>query len=210
MKPRTDGTRGLREFLVWGLHSWVAKIYTNPLVVLFIYTVGLYGLYYTPLFGTLMSTHVGHVLMSVHFMVAGYLFYWVIIGIDPVPKPLPYWGKLLLLLVSMVIHAFFAVPIMSASIPIAAEWFAQVKPPWITSLLADTHLAGGIAWGFGEIPALVVLVALSVQWARDDTKKARRRDRQVDRDGDRELDDYNAHLARLSAADTARQTRDTH
>ena len=155
-----------------------------------------------------MSSHLGHVLMSGHFLVAGYLFYWVIIGVDPLPRPLPYWGKLVMLLLSMVVHSFFALPIMSATTPIAAEWFASVQPPWLTDLVADTRLGGGIAWGFGEIPAFIVLVALSVQWARDDTKIARRRDRQVDRVGDHELDAYNERLARLAEADSAREARE--
>jgi len=209
LPPAPRGEKGPRELIVWALHSPLARFFTNPIVVLLIYTVGLYGLYFTPLFPTLMSTHVGHVLMSLHFLVAGYLFYWVIIGVDPLPRPLPHWGKLVLLLVSMVIHSFFALPIMGATFPLAESWFSQVQPPWLADLVADTRLGGGIAWGFGELPALVVLVALSVQWARDDTKKARRRDRQVARDGDRELDAYNEHLARLAAADAARVERES-
>ncbi|CAB4940182.1 MAG: copper resistance protein CopD [Actinobacteria bacterium] len=208
LPPSKDGRFGARELIVWALHSPLAKVFTNPLVVLAIYTVGLYGMYYTSLFATLMSTHLGHVVMSGHFLLAGYLFYWVIIGIDPLPRPLPHWAKLILLLVSMVVHSFFALPIMSASGPMASDWFARVQPPWVTDLLADTHVAGGIAWGFGEIPALIVLVALSVQWAKDDTKIARRRDRQVDRDGDHELEAYNARLAALAAADEAQAARE--
>jgi len=170
--------------------------------------VGLYGLYFTPLFGLLMSSHIGHVLMTIHFLFSGYIFYWVVIGVDPVPKPIPYWAKLMLLLVSMVVHSFFALPIMNAVNPMSSEWFSQVQPPWLDSLLADTQTAGGIAWGFGEVPALIVLIALSVQWARDDTKIAKRRDRQVARDGDHELDEYNERLARLAAADAAREARE--
>ena len=208
IKPSTTGNRGPREWIVWGLHSPVARFFTNPIYVMLVYTVGLYGLYYTSLFGTLMSSHLGHVLMSGHFLAAGYLFYWVIIGVDPLPRPLPYWGKLVMLLLSMVVHSFFALPIMSATTPIAAAWFTSVQPPWLTDLVADTRLGGGIAWGFGEIPAFIVLVALSIQWARDDTKIARRRDRQVDRVGDHELDAYNERLARLAEADSAREERE--
>ena len=113
-----------------------------------------------------------------------------------------------MLLLSMVVHSFFALPIMSATTPIAAAWFTSVQPPWLTDLVADTRLGGGIAWGFGEIPAFIVLVALSIQWARDDTKIARRRDRQVDRVGDHELDAYNERLARLAEADSAREERE--
>ena len=206
--PAPHGTRGARELIVWALHSPLARFYTNPIVVLLLYTVGLYGLYFTPLFGLLMSSHIGHVLMTIHFLFSGYIFYWVVIGVDPVPKPIPYWAKLMLLLVSMVVHSFFALPIMNAVNPMSSEWFSQVQPPWLDSLLADTQTAGGIAWGFGEVPALIVLIALSVQWARDDTKIAKRRDRQVARDGDHELDEYNERLARLAAADAAREARE--
>ncbi len=97
LKPATGNERGPREWLVWFLHSWITKVLTNPFYVFFIYVIGLYGLYMTPLFGWLMGSHVGHVAMQAHFIISGYLFYWVLIGIDPRPKPLPYWGRLLLL-----------------------------------------------------------------------------------------------------------------
>ncbi len=95
LKPAVGNERGPREWLVWFLHSWITRLLTNPFYVFFIYVIGLYGLYMTPLFGFLMGSHVGHVAMQLHFIVSGYLFYWVLIGIDPRPKPLPYWGRLL-------------------------------------------------------------------------------------------------------------------
>jgi putative copper resistance protein D len=184
---------------VWFLHSPYAKFITHPIFVLIIYTVGLYGLYYTTFFGTLMGAHAGHVFMQVHFIVAGYLFYWVVIGIDPTPRQVPYWGRMLLLLLSLVIHSFFALPMLMAGTAMAQEWYGLVQPPWLTDQLADTRLAGGIAWGFGEIPTLIVIIALSVQWARSDAREAKRHDRKADRDGDSELHAYNDRLARMNA-----------
>ena len=32
-----------------------------------------------------MSTHTGHVLMTAHFLLTGYLFVWALVGIDPGP-----------------------------------------------------------------------------------------------------------------------------
>ncbi len=199
----TGGARGPREWITWGLHSPVTHFVTHPLYVLFIYTVGLYGLYYTNLYATLMSSHLGHFAMQVHFLAAGYLFYWVVIGVDAGPKRLGYPARLILLMASLVIHSFFAVPMMMTEVPMVQGWYEVVMPPWLTDPVQDTRTAGAIAWGFGEIPTLVVAIVLGFQWARSDEREARRMDRRADLDGDAELTAYNARLARLNAADEA-------
>ena len=201
LKPSTGPERGPREWLMWFLHSWVTRILTNPFYVFIVYVLGLYGLYLTPAFGWLMGSHVGHIVMQVHFLLSGYLFYWVIIGIDPRPKPLPYWGRLLLLLLSMSVHAFFAVVLMMGTTPIAPEWYGIVRPDWITDPLADSLNGGQVAWGIAEIPSVMVLLAIAFQWSRSDDREAKRKDRQADRDGDVELNAYNDRLARLAERD---------
>ncbi|HYN56218.1 MAG TPA: cytochrome c oxidase assembly protein [Motilibacterales bacterium] len=198
-----QGARGPREWITVGLHSPLTKFVTHPLYVLFIYTVGLYGLYYTGLYASLMSSHLGHFAMQVHFLAAGYLFYWVVIGVDAGPRRLDYPARLILLMASLVIHSFFAVPMMMTEVPMVPTWYAVVSPPWLTDPLADTRIAGAIAWGFGEIPTLVVAIVLGFQWARSDDREARRMDRRADLDGDSELSAYNARLARINAADVA-------
>jgi putative copper resistance protein D len=201
LKPSTGPERGPREWLMWFLHSWVTRILTNPFYVFIVYVLGLYGLYLTPAFGWLMGSHVGHIVMQLHFLFSGYLFYWVLIGIDPRPKPLPYWGRLLLLLLSMSVHAFFAVILMMGTTPIAAEWYGIVRPDWITDPLADSLNGGQVAWGIAEIPSVMVLLAIAFQWSRSDDREAKRKDRQADRDGDAELNAYNDQLARLAERD---------
>lgn len=201
LRPAVGTERGPREWLVWFLHSWITRILTNPFYVFFVYVIGLYGLYFTPAFGWLMGSHAGHVLMQVHFIVSGYLFYWVLIGIDPRPRPLPYWSRLLLLLLALSVHGFFAVALMMGTQPLAVEWYGIVQPPWITDPLRDTLNGGQVAWGLSEIPSLIVLIVIAVQWARSDEREARRTDRQADRDGDAELHAYNERLARMADRD---------
>jgi putative copper resistance protein D len=205
LKPARGNERGPREWLVWLLHSWITRLLTNPFYVFFVYVIGLYGLYMTPLFGWLMGSHVGHVLMQVHFVVSGYLFYWVLIGIDPRPRPLPYWGRLLLLLLALSVHGFFAVALMSGTTPLAAEWYGVVRPPWVEDPLQDSLNGGQVAWGLSEIPSLIVLVAIAVQWARSDDRDAKRKDRQADRDDDAELRAYNERLSALAEQDRRTQ-----
>ena len=65
--------------------------------------------------------------------------------------------------------------------------------------LSDQNSAGGIAWAFSEVPSVLVLIALLFQWYGSEKRHARRKDRQADRDGDKELAEYNAYLASLNA-----------
>jgi putative copper resistance protein D len=197
--PSSHSTRrGPREWIVWGMHTPLARFLTHPLYVLFIFTFGLYGLYYTPLFSWLMGSHVGHLAMQVHFLASGYLFAWVVIQTDPLPKSLPPGGRLLLALIAMILHSFFAVPIMMADTAFGSAWYSQVQPPWLPDLVADSQRAGGIAWGIAEIPTFLLVLAVAVQWAKSDDREAKRRDRRIDRDGDVEMDAYNEKLRRLS------------
>ena len=204
LRPRSGPGWGPREWLVYLLHCPAAVILTNPLVVMVLYFAGLYGLYLSGLFGTLMGSHVGHVAMQTHFVLSGYLFYWILIGIDPRPRLLPYWQRFMLLIISSALHGFFAVIIMMSEAPVAVEWFSAVRPPWVTDLLQDTVLGGQAAWAIGEFPLLIVAIALAVQWSRSDERDARRMDRQADRDGGQELASYNAYLAQLNSRATAR------
>ena len=53
---------------------------------------------------------------------------------------------------------------------------------------------------------LAVAIILSVAWTRADERTAKRRDRAADRDGDAELEAYNARLAAIAARDAERRT----
>ena len=205
LKPTPGPERGPREWLVWLLGSPVTRVLTNPFFVFAIYVVGLYVLYFTPLFGWLMGSHLGHVVMELHFLISGYLFAWILIGIDPRPKPLPYWGRLLMLLLALAVHGFFAVALMMRNAPLAPEWYSLVQPDWVSDPIADSAMGAQVAWGLSEIPTVVLIIVIAIQWARSDDREARRSDRQADRDGDAELTAYNAHLAALDAA-TRRRT----
>ncbi|NQU37043.1 MAG: bifunctional copper resistance protein CopD/cytochrome c oxidase assembly protein [Actinobacteria bacterium] len=198
IKPSPTGGRGPRELIMSGLHSKIAIFFTNPLIILGIYVSGLYGLYLTDLFGFLMSSHIGHIFMTVHFLVSGLLLYYVVVGIDPKPKPLPHWARMMLVLTAIVLHAFFAVALMSTPTVVGANWFSLVQPEWLVDPVKDSVLGGQVAWGVGEIPSVLLLLIIGVQWSRSDERESKRRDRFTDAHGDREMDDYNAYLAALN------------
>ena len=81
--PTDPQVRGAREWLLIALHSRATRLLTHPLVALGIYMASLFGLYFSDLLGVLMRSHLGHLAMLTHFVIAGYLLFWVLIGIDP-------------------------------------------------------------------------------------------------------------------------------
>jgi putative copper resistance protein D len=111
---------------------------------------------------------------------------------------LPPLGRLGLLFASIPFHAFFGVILMSSQTVIGDNFYRSLALPWVTDQLSDQRLGGGIAWAAGEIPLLVVMIALLAQWARSDNRDARRSDRRADADGDADLAAYNAMLQKLA------------
>ena len=208
---RMSEERGVRGTLIALLHSKPAAVFTNPVSALAFFDGSLFVLYMTPLFGNLMQSHLGHLVMSVHFLLAGILFFHVIIGIDPNPRKVPHIVRIVILFAAMSIHAFFAVALISTSTLVDQGYFASLQTPWNLDLLADQHAGGSVAWAMGEIPILLALVATFIQWMRDDSRETKRIDRNEARlaamgEPD-ELAQYNAYLSNLAAQDRDRKGR---
>ncbi|PXX69111.1 putative copper resistance protein D [Nocardia tenerifensis] len=189
---------GVREWVLSVLHSRPTAVLAHPATALTLFVISLYGLYFTPLFESLIRYHWGHVLMNVHFLIVGYLYYWGIIGIDPGPRRLPHLGRLGMLFAVMPFHAFFGVAVMSMNSVIGSRFYTNLQLPWRIDLLADQRVGGGIAWVSGEIPILLVVGALLTQWVAQDRRTAVRIDRKDEEYGDSDLVAYNAMLEQLA------------
>ena len=198
-----DEPPGPREWLLAALHSRVSRVLTNPFVATALFVVGFYGLYFSGLFDAVVDSHGAHLAMNLHFVLSGYLFYWVVIGVDPTPRPIPPLAKLGVVFASLPLHAFFGVVLMGMSTVLGADFYRSLKLDWHTDLLGDQKLGGGIAWAAGEVPLVIVLVALFVQWRRSDQRTATRLDRAAERDDDADLAAYNAMLAEMARRDRA-------
>ncbi len=185
-------------------HSRVLRTLSHPVVALAVYVVSLYGLYFSDLLGVIMRYHLGHLAMLTHFVLTGYLFFWVLIGVDPGRRPVPPPVLVLVHFAGMAFHAFLGVALMQSRTVIAADWYTAVHPAWAGTLLADQRVGAGLAWGFGEIPAVAILILLVVRWIRADEREQRRLDRAADRaeaaGEDDELARYNDFLRRAAQA----------
>ena len=197
--------RGPRGLLTAILSSRFVAIMSNPIVALAIFDGSLFALYFTPIFEILMGSHLGHIVMSVHFLLAGILFFHVIIGIDPRPKQYPFIFRIVILFAAMSIHAFFSVALLSSTSLIGGEYYETLATPWVLDLLEDQRIGASIGWAMGEIPILLSLVATFIQWIRSDEREAARiekRSKLAKSRGEKdELERYNDYLAELAKRD---------
>jgi cytochrome c oxidase assembly factor CtaG/putative copper export protein len=196
-----DAPPGPRDWLLAALHSRVSRFLTHPIVATVLFVAGFYGLYFGGIFDAAVSNHAAHVLMNLHFLLSGYLFYWVVIGVDPTPRPIPQLGKVAMVFASLPLHAFFGVVLMGSQTVMGQAFYRSLDLSWHTDLIGDQRLGGGIAWAAGEVPLVLVMIALLIQWTRSDQRTAKRLDRAADRNDDAELAAYNAMLAELARRD---------
>jgi cytochrome c oxidase assembly factor CtaG/putative copper export protein len=200
-EKRHDDSRGLREWVLWAVHTKYARFVAHPIVAAVLFASSLVTFYYTPLFAWATNEHLGHQWMVVHFLITGYLFAQALIGIDPGPVRLGFPLRLLMLIATMAFHAFFGLSLMDGSGLLLPDWYGAMGRTWGQSPIDDQHTGGAIAWGIGEMPTAALTIIVCVQWFKSDGREAKRLDRQSDRTGNQDINDYNAMLAKLAERD---------
>ena len=195
---RGTATPGPRDVLAAVLGWRPLLVILHPISVWLYFVTAFYLLYFSNLFDQMMRYHWAHQFMTVHFLFTGLMFYGLVIGADTPPRPLPYVGKIGYLFSAMPFHAFFAVGILSSPALLAPTFYPALEVSWVGDLLADQNLGGQITWATGEIPMLLVIIALVFQWVRQDNRDAKRQDRAMDSGLDDSFEAYNAMLQRLA------------
>ncbi|MFE7798942.1 cytochrome c oxidase assembly protein [Nocardia sp. NPDC057440] len=195
------GIPGPREWIQAAVHNPVSRFLTHPIVASVIFVGGFYALYMGGIYDSFVDSHAAHLLMNAHFLLSGYLFYWVVIGIDPKPRQVQPLTKLGMVFGSLPFHAFFGIALMSMTTVMGGWFFRSLGLGWNNDLLGDQRTGGSLAWASGEVPLVVVMLALLIQWSRSDAKLAKRTDRAADRDNDADLSAHNAMFAELAKRD---------
>jgi cytochrome c oxidase assembly factor CtaG len=176
--PRTP--RGL---LLAVLHSRVAKVLTFPPLTFTLYVVSPWALYFSGWYAASLHSPFVHEMMHVHLVIVGSLFFWPLLGVDPLPGRVAYPFRVLMVVLTLPFHAFLGVTIMQQTGLIGGSWYPDLHQalPWLPDAAADQRLAGGILWGSGDLIGLLFFAVLFVQWVRSSMREAVREDRRLDR-----------------------------
>jgi putative copper resistance protein D len=173
-----------RRWLLAVLHSRVAKVLSFPPLTLAVYVVSPWALYFSGWYTASLHSAYVHEMMHIHLVLVGSLFFWPILGIDPVPGRVSYPFRMLLVVLTLPFHAFLGVTIMGQEELLGGSWYPDLHNgpmgAWLPDPADDQHLAGGILWGSGDLIAVILFAALFTQWVRASMKEAAREDRRLD------------------------------
>jgi len=117
--------------------------------------LGMVALYLSPLIPLSLRNPVVHATVHLHFLAAGCLFIWPLVGADPLPRPVPYGARILAVLAAVPFHAFLGLALLSTRAPLA---------PAVYPSLPDQHAAAGLLWASGELMTLVAAVIVLRVW----------------------------------------------
>lgn len=176
---------GPRRWLLVALHSRVARVLTFPPLTFTLFVLSPWALYFTGWYDASLDSAYVHEMMHVHLVLVGSLFFWPLMGIDPVPGRVGYPFRMLMVVMTLPFHAFLGVTIMNSAMLLGEDWYAALREGpmglWLPTIAEDQRLAGGILWAAGDLVGIVFFAVLFSQWVRDSMREAAREDRRLDR-----------------------------
>jgi putative copper resistance protein D len=172
--------RGLRSVILTVLHSRLVKLLTFPLIGWAVYVASPFALYFTGWYPATLHNPVLHELLHLHFILVGALFFWPMIGIDPIPGRQSHPFRFLILISTLPFHAILGIAIYTQSTVIAASHYESLNLSWLDPI-SDQRVGGGLLWSSGELVGLIMLGVVTMQWIRASEREAVREDRRLDR-----------------------------
>ena len=161
----------MRRVLLRTVHSRVAVLLARPVVGFVLFGGTLLALYLSPLLELSLRSGIVHALVHAHVVLVGSVFLWPLLGVDALPRPVPFGARLLTVLAAVPFHAFLGVAMLSADRPLVPAFYPS---------LADQRAAAGILWMSGELLTLVVAAIVFTRWAAADRREGVRLDRRLD------------------------------
>lgn len=143
---------------------------SHPVPVWFLYYGVMFVFFLTPIIGFAMNHMAAMDAINVFFLAGSTLFWWPVVGVDPIPHwSMGYAAKLVNLAIGVPVESFLGVALLNESKSVA---------PMYT--LASTHAGGGLLWVFAELFAVAAMVPILAQWMRAEDRKAAREDARLD------------------------------
>ena len=174
---------GPRGQLLRLLHSRFARFVTFPLLGWAMFVASPFALYFTGWYELTLTNALLHELLHVHFLLVGSLFFFPLLGVDPIPGRQGYPFRMLLVALTLPFHAFLGVAVMSVTPDgrglLAAEHYLGLHT--VDEAVFQQNLGGALLWASGDLVGLLFLGVLLTQWMRASEREAAREDRRLDR-----------------------------
>ena len=175
------------------VRSRVARWLTFPAITTLALVAVPFVMYFTGWYTAVFHSVAVRELTFLALMLPGYVFFWTLLRVDPVPKIYSYGVSLWITAFEVVGDAFLGLAVLADTNLIGAGYYHALARPWGLSLHTDQIVGGGTLWIFGDLVGLPFLVAQLIQFIREDEAEAAVVDAELD--------------AREAARDAARAAR---
>jgi cytochrome c oxidase assembly factor CtaG len=149
-----------------------AKVLTFPAITTLVLVITPFVIYFTPWYEAGFHSVAVRELTHVALMAPGFVFFWTLLRVDPVPKAYPYLVSLWVTGVEVVGDAVLGLAVIADQNLIAGGYYHALARPWGPSLGTDQVLGGGVLWVLGDIVGLPFFAAQLIQMIREDEADA--------------------------------------
>jgi cytochrome c oxidase assembly factor CtaG len=163
-----------------GIRSQAAKVLTFPAITTMVLVVTPFVLYFTSWYVAGFHSTAVRELTYLALMAPGFLFFWTLLRVDPVPKAYPYVVSLWVSGAEVVGDAILGLAVLADVHLIAGGYYHAVAWPWGPSISTDQVLGGGTLWVLGDIVGLPFFAAQFIQMMREDEAEAKVIDAELD------------------------------
>jgi cytochrome c oxidase assembly factor CtaG len=162
------------------IRSRTARLATFPAITTMVLVVTPFLLYFTAWYAAGFQSTLVREVTYLALMTPGFVFFWTLLRVDPVPKAYPYVVSLWISAAEVIGDAILGLAIIADPNLIAAAHYHLVARPWGPTLATDQILGGGTIWVLGDIVGLPFLVAQLIQMIREDESDAKVIDAELD------------------------------
>ncbi len=162
------------------IRSRAARVVTFPAITTLALVAVPFVMYFTTWYTAAFHSDAVREITCLALMVPGFVFFWTLLRVDPVPKVYSYGVSLWITAFEVVGDAFLGLAVIANQNLIGAAWYHALGRPWGPSLQTDQILGGGTLWILGDLVGLPFLVAQLIQWMREDEAEAAVIDAELD------------------------------
>ena len=157
-----------------------ARILTFPAITTFALVAVPFVMYFTSWYTAVFHSTTVRELTYLVLMVPGFVFFWTLLRVDPVPKQYAYAVSMWITGAAVIGDAFFGIAVIADQNLIGAAYFHALARPWGPTLATDQVIAGGVLWVLGDLVGLPFLAAQLIHMMREDESDAARIDAELD------------------------------
>lgn len=169
----------VRGRLIKVMHSAPLSVVGHPVFTWLFFGVVMWVTHFTSFYNAALESNSVHVFEHAVYLIAGFLFWWPVVGADPGAHRLKHPARLVYIMLAMPQQAALGLVIYSASHILYAH-YATLDLPWGPGPLIDQDYAGQIMWIGGNFMMLFPFVSVIFAWMRHDERAAVRLDRRLD------------------------------